>query len=120
AVQRVADYRAAGDGVWAGSVRSAGERDAAGELCAEPVDQAGRQAGDQWRGCDRGAAHAGERGAGAGGATRGGTTESAGRGVAQFVGKEDLRFAEHGRTQGHRRYRGAIGVELFRGSGYAV
>ena len=51
---------------------------------------------------------------------RDGTAESTGRGIAQFVGKEDLRFAEHGRTKAHRRYRGTIGVELFRGSGYAV
>ena len=35
AVQRVVDYGATGDGVWAGSVWSARERDATGELRAE-------------------------------------------------------------------------------------
>ena len=41
AVQRVVDYGAAGDGVWARSFWGAGECYAGRELCAEPIDQAG-------------------------------------------------------------------------------
>jgi DNA processing protein len=70
-------------------------------FASNQFDQAGREAGDQWCGCDRGAAYACARRVGAGGATGGGAAESAGRGVAQFVGKEDLRPAEHGRPQAH-------------------
>ena len=46
AVFRFADHRAAGDGVWPGSVRRPGKHHGGRQLCAEPDDQAGRQAGD--------------------------------------------------------------------------
>ncbi len=45
--QRVADYSAAGHGVWERSARSAGPRDTGCKLCAEAAPQAGSQAIDE-------------------------------------------------------------------------
>jgi hypothetical protein len=51
-VWRVADYGAAGNGVWEKGVCGAGERDTGRELCAESTDQARREAGDRRGRCD--------------------------------------------------------------------
>ncbi len=66
AIQRIVDYGAAGDGIWQGSVRRAGECDAGSQLCAEPVNQAGSETGDECRRCDRRAADPDPGGFGAG------------------------------------------------------
>jgi DNA processing protein len=52
-IQRIADYGAAGDGIWQRGIGSARECDAGSELRAKPVDQAGGEAGDKRRRCDR-------------------------------------------------------------------
>ena len=43
---RLVDFGAAGDGIWARSIWRAGQRHRRRELCAEPVDKAGREASD--------------------------------------------------------------------------
>jgi DNA processing protein len=48
---------APGDGIWPRSIRRARKRNASGQLRAEPSNQAGRQAGDQRRRCNRRAFH---------------------------------------------------------------
>src|SRR5216684_1811087 len=101
-------------------VRGSRQCHSARELRAQPAHQARRQAGHQRRRCNRGAAHTDSRDAGARRGARGRAAELVGRGVLELVGKKDLRPAERGRAKAHRRHCRTFGVELFRGSGYAV
>jgi len=53
AIFRLTDFRPPGHGIWPRSIRRARKRHASGKLRAEPSNQAGRQAGDLRRGCNR-------------------------------------------------------------------
>jgi hypothetical protein len=84
AIQRIADYGAAGLGTREGSLRRAQKRDAAGELCPESIDQQGANLVTNGEDVIEELPIAGPCGAGASRAAGGRTAEPAAGGVAKL------------------------------------